>query len=366
MDLKKTKIMFIMPSLSGGGAERVMLSLLKHINREKFDPILVLMKKDGRFLDSLPDGIRVIDLNSSSARYAIFKIAKSIRATKPDIVFSTLGYLNLLIAIIRVFYSKKIKFIARESNTVSIQNKEEKYPKLFDWLYKSVYNNFDQIITQSRYMRDDLIENYGIKKEKISVIYNPVDIEEIDKKSRQLDKCNLPKDKINLISVGRLVSQKGFDILIDTLKQLDDRFYLTILGEGDDRDDLQKQIDSLGLNDKIKLSGFTNNPYLYMKRCNLFILSSRYEGLPNVVLEANACGKACVAFDMPGGTAEIIEEKKTGILVKKFEDISLADAIYEAIESDFDSFYIKEYCNKNFNVSKIVQQYEAVFLQRVG
>ncbi len=366
MDVRKKKIIFVMPSLSGGGAERVMLSLVKHIDKQKFEPIFVLMKKEGRFLNLLPKELKVINLNSSNARYAIFKIAKVIRDIKPDIVFSTLGHLNLLIAVIKPFFSKEIKFISRESNTVSLENRQEKYPKLFNWLYRNVYNNFDQIITQSKYMRDDLIKNFGIKKEKIFVIYNPVDIEEIDKKSQQTGECILPKDKINLIAVGRLTPQKGFDILIDALNYLDDRFYLSIFGEGDDKSVLQEKIIRLGLIDKITLHGFSNNPYPFMKNGNLFILSSRYEGLPNVVLEANACGLACVAFDTPGGTAEIIKENKTGVLVKKFEALSLANAINTAIKSDFDSKYIKKYCTQNFNVSKIVQKYEAVFFKKVG
>ncbi|MCH9814004.1 MAG: glycosyltransferase [Epsilonproteobacteria bacterium] len=357
--------MFVMPSLTGGGAERVMLTLVKHIDRERFTPIFVLTKKEGHFLSVLPKDIEVIDLNALQARYAIFKIAKSIHKIKPDIVFSTLGYLNLLIALIRPFFSKEIIFISRESNTVSIENRQEKYPKLFDWLYKKVYNNFDLIITQSKYMRDDLVANFGTQKEKIAVVYNPVDIDLIQTHVDSEEKIVLPNDKYNLLAVGRLAPQKGFDLLIESMYYLDDKYHLTILGEGDDEKILKEKIHTLGVENKVTMAGFSNNPYKYMHLCDLFVLSSRYEGLPNVVLEANATKTPSVSMDMPGGTAEIIEEGKTGYLVKSFDAKSLAQRIEEAKEHTWDANYIKNYCETNFKVRKIVKTYEMLFLKGV-
>jgi glycosyltransferase involved in cell wall biosynthesis len=368
MDVRKKKIMFVLPSLDGGGAERVMLTLIEHIDREKFEPIFVLTKKEGRYvhvLDTLPP-MEVIDLDAPQARYAIKKLAKLIWKKKPDIVFSTLGYLNLLIALIRPFFSNKIKFISRESNTVSIENKQEKYPKLFDWLYKKVYNNFNLIITQSRYMRDDLVNNFKTKNEKIVVIYNPVNIEDITKKSQVIRSGIYPKQKINLLAVGRLSAQKGFDVLIEAMSYLDDRFHLTILGEGDDEAIHREWVKELGCQEKITMQGFVDNPYVYMKNADLFVLSSRYEGLPNVVLESNVCGTPCVAFNTPGGTAEVIEDGKTGLLVEEFSASALAKAIEQASALEFDKRYIKEYIQKQFNVKKIVREYERNFLNGVG
>jgi glycosyltransferase involved in cell wall biosynthesis len=353
----KRKVLFVVPSLLGGGAERVVLTLIKHLDRDKFIPILVVLKKEGRFIKEVPSDVEFIDLNVSRARYAIFNIIKTIRKLKPDVVFSTLGHLNLLMALIRPFFSKKIRFISRESNTVSSENKQERYPKLFDLLYKYIYNNFDSIITQSKYMRDDLVNNYATNQDKISVIYNPVDIQHVTKLANEKDEFKFLKNRINLLAVGRLTYQKGFDMLIESMSYLDDKFYLTILGEGD-YEEYKNLMDKYDVADKVLLAGFCNNPYKYMKSCDLFILSSRYEGLPNVVLEANACGSACVAVDNPGGTAEIIEDRKTGILVSKFDPKLLALSIKEAISINFDKEYIKQHCEKNHSVVKIVKEYE--------
>ncbi len=355
----KHKILFILPSLAGGGAEKVVLTILTYINRDKFSPVLVLLKKEGKFLDQVPKDIQVIDLDSKRARYAIFKIFKTIKELKPDIVFSTLGHLNLLMAIMKILFLKKIKFIARESNTVSLENKQEKYPFIFNFLYKTIYNNFDLIIAQSKYMRDDLVDNFSIKKSKISVIYNPVDIKKIDKMANSNDDFKLPKDKINLLSVGRLSYQKGFDMLIQTISLLDIKYHLTILGEGDDEKKLKQLIIKYQLKDRVTLAGFSDNPYIYMKNCDLLILSSRYEGLPNVVLESHACGTPCVAINNPGGTSEIIEEEKNGLLSEKFDYDLLAEKIKKATDIKFDKEYIKQHCKKNYSVDKIIKEYES-------
>ncbi len=251
-------------------------------------------------------------------------------------------------------------FIARESNTVSVRNKREKYPRLFDWLYKKVYKNFDIIVTQAKYMRDDLVNNYGINTSKMVIIYNPVDSEAITEKSLQNSEVNLP-DKYNLLAVGKLGYQKGFDILLSIMTQLDERYHLTILGEGSDKVALESQIKTLNLEKSVSLLGFCDNPYAYMKKADLFVLSSRYEGLPNVVLEANSCGTPVVAFDAPGGTGEIVKKDENGFLVPPFDEEAFAQAIKKAGEFDFDEEAIMNATKENFSIEKIIHAYESIF-----
>ena len=356
--MKKKRILFFLPFMNGGGAERVILTLLTHLDRSQFEPILVLLKKEGQYLSLIPDDIEVVDLKASQARYAIFKIIKIIRDKNPDIVFTTLAYLNLLIATIRPFFSKEMLFIARESNTVSVRNRREKYPRLFDWLYKKVYQNFDLIVTQAKFMRDDLVKNYQISDAKMKIIYNPVDSAYIKEKSCH-DK-DLMGDKYNLIAVGKLGYQKGFDILISIMMRLDESYHLTILGEGEDREKLENQIAELGLSSRITMAGFCDNPYAYMKQADLFVLSSRYEGLPNVVLEANSCGTAVVAFDAPGGTGEIIDEGKNGFLVEPFDEEAFAKSIQKARFFDFDHEAIMIRTKEQFAIEKIIKEYETI------
>jgi glycosyltransferase involved in cell wall biosynthesis len=353
----KTKILFIVPSMRGGGAERVISTLLQHINKGKFDLNLALITKEGKFLDDIPNHVNIIDLDAKRVRKSIFKIIKTINSLKPDIVFSTLGHLNLLISIIRPFLSKKIVFIGRESNTVSVINKQSKYPKLFDFLYNNFYNNFDHIVAQAEYMKKDLVENYQIKSEKITVINNPIDFENIKKLSDIPSKELFDKTKINLLAVGRLSYQKGFDTLLKIMKELDDKYFLSILGQGPDEEKLKVMIKDFSLESKVKLLGFQDNPYIYMKQADIFVLSSRFEGLPNVVLEANACGTTVIAFDCPGGTNEIIIDGENGYLAKCQDKNDFIDKLKKIpLEKEINQNILNKY-----EVSQIVRNYENLF-----
>lgn len=360
MDVKK-KILFIVPSLSGGGSERIISIIFNFLNRKKFEPILVLLKNEGPYLEDIPKDIQIIDLQATQARYAIIKIIRTIKQVKPDIVFSTLGYLNILIAMIKPFLSKDIIFIARESNTVSVQNKQEKYPVLFDLLYKVFYNNFDKIISQSDYMKKDLIDNYNIMKDKIEVIYNPVNITKIETLANENMTNFYKNDKFNLLTVGRLDYQKGYDLLIEAMRKLDKKFYLTILGQGEDAAKLEQLAKSFDIEDNITFAGFQSNPYIYMIHADLFILSSRYEGLPNVVLEANACGTPVVAFNCPGGIGEIIENGVNGFLCECENIDELAEKINKASSHNFDKNKIKRLIKNKYDANTIIKHYEKIF-----
>lgn len=356
---KKIKILFIVPSLRGGGAERVVSILLQYLDTTKFDLTLVLLQKEGKFLNDIPDYIKIIDLKSKRVRNSISKIIKTIKSENADIVFSTLGHLNLLISILRPFLNKNTIFIGRESNTVSVINKQDKFPKLMDFLYRRFYNNFDYIVAQAQYMKDDLVHNYDIISDKIIVINNPIDFEKVKKLSYEVEDPLFDKSKINLISVGRLAYQKGFDTLIEIMEKLDERFFLTILGQGPDYTKLESLIEEKKLSQKIKLQGFVNNPYPYMRQADFFVLSSRFEGFPNVVLESNACQTPVIAFNCPGGTSEIIEENKNGWLVDCQDKGAFVKKLYSI---DYNKSIETKHLEK-FKVDVIIKQYENFFIK---
>ena len=358
--LTRKRILFLLPSLNGGGAERVVLTLLQHMDRNRFEPILVLMEEKGRYLGLVPEGIEVIDLQASQARYAIFRILRIINEKEPDTVFTTLAYLNLLIAIFRPFLPSGTRFIARESNTVSVRNKREKYPRLFDWLYRKVYNRFDRIVAQANFMKNDLVVNYGIDTERIHVIYNPVDTDAVIR-STESGIVAFPEGKIKLLAIGKLAYQKGYDLLFESLQYLDTRYHVTILGEGSWKVRLKNEIEERGLAGRIKLAGFSDNPYAWMKKADLLLLPSRYEGLPNVVLEAQAVGLPVVAFDSPGGTGEIVKEGVNGFLVAPFDTRAFAEKVEKAVTYPFDKEQMRQDTKVAFDVQKVVHRYEKLF-----
>lgn len=358
----KRKILIIVPSLRGGGSERVISILVRHLDKTKFKITLVMLQKEGEYLQDLPEDVEVVDLEAKQARYAIVKIVSNIKRIKPDVVLSTLGYLNLLMAMIRPLLPKRIRFVGRESNTVSIKNKYYKYPRLYDWLYRIFYKNFDLIVSQSEYMKKDLIENYRMDAEKIIVINNPVETEKIENFANEASGLLLQRNKTNLLAVGRLTHQKGFDLLIKTMKKLGSGFHLTILGDQRGKKDLVQLAERLGVADNITFAGFQKNPYTYLRQADLFVLSSRFEGFPNALIEANCCGIPAVAFDCPGGTGEIIQTGLNGFLCRCGDIDDLALKIQEAIEYPFDQTKIRDMIRNKYDVNTIMNQYEKVLL----
>jgi len=355
-------LMIILPSMRGGGSEKVILTLLQNLDRNKYNITLVLVRKEGKYLSFIPSDIKIIDLNLNSAKKGILKIAATIRQNKPDIVFSTLGYMNLLLSIIKHISPNKIFFIARESSIVSVNNKEERFTGLFNFLYRHCYSTLDLIICQSKYMKDDLMDNFNISSEKLIVINNPVDMETIHNKASMEDqKVLFNANVINLLAVGRLNKVKGYDKLIESVSLLGRNYHLTIIGEGDEKKYLTKLVEKLKLGNRVTFLGFDNNPYKYMKQADVLVLSSQYEGFPNVILEANACGTPVVAFQCPGGVVEIIENGVNGFLVEDQNIKMLTTTIEKAVKFDFDEQIIKHLTYKRYALKQQIRKYETIF-----
>ena len=354
------KLFLIIPSLHRGGAERVVSILANHLDRNIFDTTLVLLEKRGSYLKDLYEDIKIIDLQQKRVSSSILPLVKLINKQKPDLVFSTLGHLNLSLMFLKIFLPKETKFIAREASIPSILNKGEKYPKLFNLLYKKLYPKFDKIICQSNYMLNDLNQNFSIDKSKMVVINNPIDFEKIEQNllNEKVEDL-LPHNKKNIIAVGSLEAVKGYEQLIEAfvyIKRKD--IMLSIIGEGSKKEELEKMILDFGLNDRVKLLGFKDNPYQYMKQAKLLVLTSQFEGFPNTVLEAMACGVPVVAYKCPGGIEEIILEDKNGWFVKYGDIYGLAKAIEKHIEHKLDIRQVKKSVYDRYNLKYIIKKYE--------
>lgn len=357
--MEKTNIIFFIHQLNSGGAQKVILNLVKNIDKTKFDVTLAVVNNIGEFSNFSDPNVNIIDFKSKSMRRAIPQIIKLINTKKPDIVFSGLAYLSLIFALIIPFLKikNKIKFIARESSIPSISNAMQKNTFLLNTLYRLFYKNFDLIICQSEYMKNDLAANYKISEYKMTVINNPVDIDNILLNSDEVVQ-NIDINKINLLAVGRLHKVKGFDLAIKAVAKLDDRYHLNIIGEGKERKNLQNLIKELKIENRVSFLGYQDNPFKYMKECDLFILSSRHEGFPNAVLEANTCGLPAIAFKAPGGTVEIINENINGILVEAENIEKLKESIILGSNKKWDKTQIKEYIYNEYNLKYIISKYE--------
>ncbi len=368
--MRHKHVLFLIPSLRGGGAERVITTLLRHLDRSSFKLTLALVDaRDAVFLNEVPADVEFIDLRCRRVRDALPKIVAMIWKRRPDVVFSTLGHLNLALALLRPLLPRHPRYIARETNIVSQILVAHGNPWLWRWMYRHFYGNHDAVVCQSQDMLDDLVENYAFPEERATLIYNPVDFERIRQSVEEtcpdyFSTFKRHSDIVQLVAAGRLVDQKGFDLLIDAITLLhDDRIRLTILGVGPLCTSLERLAQARRVADQVQFAGYQTNPYAWFARADAFVLSSRYEGFPNVVLEALACGTPVIATPAPGGTREILDSIPQCIVAEEISSNSLADAINEWLKSSRDR--VPEYAVVPYRLSTIMPRYTRLFTGEV-
>lgn len=344
----------------------MIVNLLRSLDRSKFSlSIAVVDTRKAIFLDDMPEDVEFIDLNCSRVRQAMPKIIHLIWKRRPDVVLSTLSHLNLALAMLRPLLPNGIRYIARESAVVSLLPLGYSIPFWWNWAYKRFYGWLDMVICQSRDMQNDLVKNLGLSTTKTVVINNPDDVPFIRRLSRDTAQVdfgwwdeNIPHI-IRLVAAGRLTYQKGFDLLIEAIAICrDPSLQLVLLGDGTARDELQRLTAEHGLASQVRFVGFQKNPYPFFANADAFILSSRFEGFPNVVLEALACGTPVIATPAPGGVKEILEGLGGCVLA---ESIS-AEALAKAMASFTAGYRISPEAVAPYSVASIVRKYEEVLL----
>lgn len=351
----KKKIYFILPTFGGGGAEKVALHLLNNLNLDNFDlGVIIIYKNKGDYLKNLRKKVKRVFLEKDKIRYSIPLLYKILKKENPDIVINFSFEVMMLMGVFIIPFLKNICFINRQINILSKSNFNF-FKKL---LLRIAYKNFNKIITQSKDMTEDLLRTVNMSKEKIIEINNPTDIDRIENLSNENIKIEFNKNDKIFLCVGRLVPQKGFDLIIKIMPLLNRTIKLYILGEGNEKENLLNLIKKLKLEEQVFLLGRKSNPYVYMKNADLFILSSRYEGFPNVLLEANACGCYAICNNSPGGINEIIQENINGNIVDFSDKNLVVETINEVLTLNNDKNKIKESIKNKYSLEKIINEYE--------
>jgi glycosyltransferase involved in cell wall biosynthesis len=335
----KERLAFFLPGLYEGGVERIMLNLAKGIADRGYSVDLVLARAEGPFMNDIPDSIRLIDLKASRVLSSTPALMRYLRHERPMTLLSVM-YANIIAVWSKRMAGIPLRAILAEHNTLSSVVSGGKdirwhiYPRLAKWFYPWA----DGIIAVSGGVADDLAQMIKIPSDRIQVIYNPIVTPDLFEKSRVSIEHPwfTSGEPPVLLAVGRLTAQKAFDVLIRAFAQVrkDHPVRLMILGEGEKRLELEALIREYALEQDISMPGFVPNPYPYMAHAATFVLSSRWEGLPTVLVEAMALGIPIISTDCPSGPREILKDGKYGKLVPMGDQFALANAIATSLTAD--------------------------------
>ena len=361
-------ITIILPNLVGGGAERVHVNLANDWIAQGFDVELILLRKEGDLLPLLAPEINVINLNVDRIRRAIFPVALHMRKSCQKIILVPMWPLTSAVVIAWIMSGSKGKlFLSEHVNLGSyITEKSNIKLKFVKNIIRFTYRFANGIIAVSKDVKKDLCAFGSLKEKIVQVIYNPAAVGVSSDRELTSVKQGLwgTGFDYHILTVGRFSVEKDHENLIKAFALLpkDINAKLVILGEGSLRTVLEALISELKLEERVILPGFTLDPYPWYRSADLFVLSSRFEGFGNVIVEALECGLPVISTNCPSGPAEILEDGRYGKLVLVQNPIALADAILENFSASHDRMELMNRA-KDFSVRKISAQYLNYFFK---
>lgn len=334
------RVALFVASLRGGGAERIIVNLAKGFAAEGLEVDLLLAQREGPYLNEIPAAVRVVDLRAPRVLLSLPRLVRYLRQEKPLTLISAVNHANVVALWAKRLAGVSTRTVVTVHNTLSssTDNAWNRRQRLLPRLITAFFPWADEIVAVSEGVADDFAQTAGLPRERIRVIYNPV----IGPELKQLAEEPLLHPWFALgeppvfLGIGRLAAQKDFPTLLRAFSRIRQRcperpMRLMILGEGRERPQLEALVQTLGLEDSVALPGFVSNPFSYLKHSGAFVLSSLWEGLPTVLIEALALGVPIVAVDCKSGPFEILEGGKYGRLVPVGDAEALADAMLESL-----------------------------------
>jgi glycosyltransferase involved in cell wall biosynthesis len=299
---------------------------------------LVLAKATGPYLKDVSDAVRVVDLGSSRVLFSLPGLTRYLRRERPLAMLSALSHANVVAVWAKQLARISTRLVLSERNTLSISTSgaHTRRARLLPWLMRYTYPKADGVVAVSGGVADDLAATIGLPRKNVMVVYNPVVTEALIRQSHE--RVSHPWFELGeppvILAVGRLTAQKNFSTLIRAFARLRSQraVRMIILGEGELRGILEKQVAELGLAADVILPGFMDNPFAWMRRSALFVLSSAWEGLPGTLIQAMACAVPVVSTDCPSGPVEILENGRWGKLVPVGDAGALAAAMAATLD----------------------------------
>ena len=371
--MAKQRVLFFIYQMGAGGAARTLLNIMNNLDRDRYEPVLVTLNYTGSYEHYIREDVIFRKVSTTRLSRSVFQLAAIIKEENADLVFSTIPRVNTIATLAAKWAG--VPNIVREADNLGGTFRENLQLKGFGIVYRLA----NGVVSLSEGVKDNLVQRYHLNRGKIDVIYNPVDIKEIDKqRSEPLipEERHLFVDGIpTCITAGRLVSQKDQRTMLKALALVNEKrtVNLIILGEGELLQELTEEAKALGIKDRVSFVGFQGNPYKWFSHADLFLLTSRHEGFSHVLAEALACEVRVVSTDCQSGPAEVLDHGKYGNLVPVGDSRSLADAIEALLQQSPEEKErrIREGRERAvyFRAEDMVRRYEQVFedtLRRSG
>ncbi|WP_306549547.1 glycosyltransferase [Desulfobulbus sp.] len=354
-------IALFLPSLSRGGAEKVFLALSGLFVQHGLNVDLLVAQPTGIRQARIPDGVKLICLGKSKPSRSVPALVRYLRDNRPKVVLSALTHANIALVIAHKFSNVESRLVLSERTNLA--NALSRYGSNLDaWLTKLLARQFyplaDAIVAVSQGAAISLIQTLRLSTNDVSVIYNPVFFEKINESARESIKFPWDDSLPVMISAGRLSNEKDFPMLMRSFTELQKQLpaHLVILGEGEERVHLERLANKFGIAKNVWLPGYIGNPYPYIARANLFVLSSRFEGLPNVLIEALALNVPVVSTRCPSGPEEILDNGRYGHLVPVGNDAALTEAMAKSLNGENPRFDRLEALER-FDHEKVTNEY---------
>jgi glycosyltransferase involved in cell wall biosynthesis len=349
----RIRVLFAIASLEGGGSERQVVNILRHLDRSQFEPHLYLVRRAGGFLSEVPDDVPITAFDDVSnpggiylpgriRRAQIAHFASALTDLQIDIVYDRTPHMTLIAgpACRQSGVPHLSTIVSNPSHDLSDNIGR------FRWLkyrvLRRAYRNAYRVITNSEPLAKACRKFYNLKLEQVAVLSNGFNFDQISELAAlQIDRQDRPAGTFHIVAVGRLEECKGFDILIDALNELvnvrgQTDIALSIAGRGSGEAQLKRRVDQHCLEQVVRFVGFHPNPYPLVRSANLFCLTSRYEGMPNVLVEAMSLGVPVLSTDCPEGPRDILQNGSLGTLVPHLDTQAIADGIEQATKPDPD------------------------------